>query len=126
MAVLFFIVSVDMIPTKITFRLRSDEAKTLYFEARDQQISSHQLARDIVIERLSLLEIVRYLEQIAGDIAELRHSQSQLEQEIQAHRWGSIEVLSVLIANQEQVSRDHAREWVRAQFETHRRAEDDL
>lgn len=114
-----------MRPTKITFRLRSDEAKKLYFEARDEGISPHQMARDIVIERLSLFEMVRFLEQIAGELAELRLAQSLITQEIAANRWGSIETLSVLVANQEGVSKDHAREWVRAQFETHKRIADD-
>lgn len=114
-----------MIPTKITFRLHSDEAKKLYFEAREQKISPHQLARDIVIERLSLLEIVGFLEKIASELAELRLAQSLIEDEVKATRWGNIEALAVLVANQEEVSQDHAREWVRAQFETHLRAEDD-
>ena len=114
-----------MIPTKITFRLRPDEAKKLYYEARDEGVSPHRKARDIVIERLTLLEIVHFLEQIVGELAELRLAQSLMAEEIAANSWGNIEALSVLIAKQEGVGKDHAREWVRAQFETHKRTEND-
>ena len=114
-----------MIPKKITFRLQSDEAKKLYFEARDEGIRSHQKARDIMIEGLHLLEIVRFLEQIAGELAELRLAQSLIQEELSAQQWGTIEAFSVLIAKQEGVGKDHAREWVRAQFETHKGTEND-
>ena len=80
-----------MIPKKITFRLQSDEAKKLYFEARDEGISSHQKARDIMIEGLHLLEIVRFLEQIAGELAELRLALSLIHDEHSEKQLGTNE-----------------------------------
>ena len=105
-----------MIPKQIGFRLTADEAKQLYFDARDHGVSAHIRARDMVIEGLTLSRIEGYLEQMVQELEVVKHDQSLIQQAVEANRWGLVETLAVLVANVEGVTRDQAREWIREQF----------
>lgn len=110
-----------MIPSKITFRLQPNEAKEIYYQARDLKISPHQLARDIVIERLTLLTMETHLQQMAQELEDMHHAHSALERQIGRLSLGFVETLSVVIANQlENISDKEAKEWVQEKFQLQR------
>jgi len=103
-------------PTKITFRLPSDAAKALYQEAIEKKVSSHQAAKEMVLEHMSALEILELLSKLLETVEEVSYIQSQIEQRLQAMEWGMIETLSIVVAQQENVSKKDARAWIRNQF----------
>ncbi len=105
-----------MYPRKITFRLQPKEAKQLYYQARDLKVSPHQAARDMVIERMTLAEMENYLQLMAGDIEELKHTKTVLLNELQALRSGLIDTLSVVIASKTKASAEDSRRWVTERF----------
>ena len=105
-----------MIPKQITFRLTDAEAKRLYQAARAERLSSHLRARNIVVEGLALSEVETLLRGLVDAIEELSNAQTLLEKRIQAMEWGIVETFSLLIANQENVSKKEALEWLWTQF----------
>ncbi|NEP19394.1 MAG: hypothetical protein F6J97_21295 [Leptolyngbya sp. SIO4C1] len=115
-----FILTADMIPRKITFRLQPDEAKQLYYQARDSDISSHRMARDIVIERMTLADMEQSLQDMADELEALRNAYSVALKRLDFMQVGLIDTLAVILSNQvEKVSDDQAREWVRERFGIH-------
>jgi len=111
------ILDADMIPSKITFRLRPNEAKEIYYQARELKVSPHQLARDMVIERLTLSAMEEHLQQMAQEVEDIRSLHSDLEKELQGITSGLIDTLSVVIANQlENISENESKEWVEERF----------
>ena len=113
-----YIPGADMIPTKITFRLKSDEAKQLYYQSREQDMSAHQMARNIVIEGLSLSRIEEEIRLLAQTIEELREGQILMQQGVQGTKTGLVDALGVLIAKQEAVTQDEAIDWLNKRFKT--------
>lgn len=105
-----------MIPKQITFRLNDAEAKRLYQAARAERLSPHLRARNIVLEGLTLSEIETLLRDLVDAIESLSTTQALLEQRIQAMEWGMVETLSLMVANQENVSKKEALEWIWTQF----------
>ena len=100
---------VDMIPKKITFRLTDAEAKKLYYSARDKGISPHLLARDIVIDGLSMTAIGERIEALGESLEELRILS---QGEIRTLRIAVVQGLAVLLAKQEGVGKEDAVEWL--------------
>ena len=108
-----------MIPTKITFRLKSEEAKRLYYSARDEGVSPHQKARDMVIDHMTLATMEGHLQGMAQEIEDLTAKLSLLEKELKLQQGGLIDALTVIIANVTSVEANEAREWVRKGFNNH-------
>ena len=77
-----------MIPSKITFRLNSTEAKTLYYAAREKGISPHLLARDIVIQGVDIVKLEESLQFLAQTLEEIRMAQIHAEQSAEALKMG--------------------------------------
>ncbi|NET39306.1 MAG: hypothetical protein F6K19_46285 [Cyanothece sp. SIO1E1] len=107
-----------MIPTKITFRLNNDESKQLYYAARDTGISAHQLARNIVIEGLSLSKIEEKIILLAERLEELKEAQDSMKQDLHSTQFGLIDALGILIAKQEGLNEDDVTEWLKKRFKT--------
>jgi predicted transcriptional regulator len=98
-----------MIPKVITFRLSETEAKKLSHQAREVDLSSHKLARDIVLQGLSVTRLEEDMELIAQSIEELRQVS---EAEVKALRISMVQGLAVLLAKQEDVEKQDAVEWL--------------
>lgn len=109
----------DMIPEKITFRLKREEAKQLYYQAREHGISPHQFARNIVIEGLSLARIEEDIKTLAQTMEELRELQNLIGKGVEGTRLGLIEALAILLTIQEGVTEDRARDWLKRHFDTY-------
>ncbi|MEM9448639.1 MAG: hypothetical protein AAGA75_08900 [Cyanobacteria bacterium P01_E01_bin.6] len=103
-------------PTKITFRLPSGAAKALYQEAVAKKVSSHQAAKDMVLEHMNTLEILELLSKLLESVEEVSYAQTQIEQRLKAMEWGMIETLSIVVAKQENIPKKDARAWIRNQF----------
>ena len=105
-----------MIPDKITFRLKREEAKTLYYQARDKDISPHKLARNIVIEGLSLSQLEESIALLAQRLEEITELQALCMQGLEENRQGMIEAFTVILAKQNNITEDRAKDWLRKRF----------
>ena len=105
-----------MIPTKITFRLQPEEAKRLYYQARDERLSPHQKARDMVIDHMTLATMEGHLRGMAQEVEDLTARLSGLERQLKLQQEGLIDALTVIIANVTSVETQEARQWVEGGF----------
>lgn len=107
-----------MYPTKITFRLSNSEARILYQNASDRRVSPHQEAKRVVVMGLTLAEIEKHMQNLAGDVAGLQQSQSKTADSLAMIQSGLIDALAVILAaTSPQIDQEHAREWVQERFQ---------
>ena len=109
--------TVDMIPTKITFRLQPEEAKRLYYWARDEKVSPHQKARDMVIDHITLATMEGHLQQMAQEVEDLREGLQDIEKALVQQQQGLIDALAVIISNVAKVETQEAKNWVEGGFQ---------